>query len=354
MNRSQFWLFKIMSLSPLFRITDDSRFNQIKKYSTQFRFSIFSFNLGIRSFYFLTWDASKNFKLMHTLNLYEVHQFNQNVARYENEYDVYLAELDNKEPNRINIEKEFLNQRISETENIKNKTFNKFLAYIAIIVFILPLYAPKLQKLLPFFTSYKITYVIVMIYIIINLIALSYQILRVKSFSRVTFRDIRNERRQGVAEKKLNAMLFYEWRLHNNESTFEVSIIKNIEKYMFVLIIWSGLIVVGSTFEQAIKKTNDDNQVQSVQEDAAIVTLKLKTENNFHDLAKSNKEEIEKIKGNVLQGNYKKLIVVSEKNNKLSKDVIRLLNLYKDEDISIIDIRKTKYPNYIEIIMLKE
>lgn len=175
-----------------------------------------------------------------------------------------------------------------------------------------------------------------------------------KSFSRVTFRDIRNERRQGVAEKKLNAMLFYEWRLHNNESTFEVSIIKNIEKYMFVLIIWSGLIVVGSTFEQAIKKTNDDNQVQSVQEDAAIVTLKLKTENNFHDLAKSNKEEIEKIKGNVLQGNYKKLIVVSEKDNKLSKDVIRLLNLYKDEDISIIDIRKTKYPNYIEIIMLKE
>ncbi|MFL7944362.1 hypothetical protein ACKA0G_28310 (plasmid) [Priestia megaterium] len=354
MSRFQFWLFKIMSWSPLFRITDDSRFNEITKDSRQFRFSIFSFNLGIRSFYFLTWDTSKKFKLIYKLNLYEVHKFNQNIARYGNEYDLYLEELDYKDSDRINVEREFLTQRISETENIKNKTFNKFLAYIAIIVFILPLYAPKLQNLLPFLKSYKVVYVIVMAYIIVNLFFLSFEITRVKKVGRVKFRGIRNESRQGVAEKKLNALLFYEWHLHNNESTFEVSIIKNIEKYMFALIVWSSLIIAGSTFEQWIKKTSDDNQIQSVQKDAAIVTLEVKTETNFNELAKANKKEIEKIKDNVLQGNYKKVIVVSDKNNKLSSDVIRLLKLYKEENISIIDVRKKKYPKHIEIIMLKE
>jgi hypothetical protein len=349
----QFWLFKILSWSPVFRVTDDSKFNQVTKNSTQFRFSIISCNIGIKSYYFFTWDTSRRFKLRNKLTLYEVHNFEQNIARYGNEYDVYLAELDSKSPHHINAEKEFLTQRISEAENLKNKTFNKFLAYIAIFVFILPLYAPKLLKLLPFLTNYKIIYVIVMAYIIVNLTFLTIEIIKVKSFSRVSFRDIRNANDDDV-EKKLTAMLFYEWKHHSNESTFEVSIIKNIEKYMFALIVWSGLIILGSNIEQGIKKTSDDNQIKSVQKGAAIFTLEVKTETNFNELAKADKKEIEQINDNILQGNYKKVIVVSDKNNKLSSDVIRLLKLYKEENISIIDVRKKKYPKYIEIIMLKE
>ncbi|MDC7783208.1 hypothetical protein [Priestia megaterium] len=353
MNRLPLWLLKILSWSPVLRITDDSRFNQINRNSTQFRVTIFSFNVGIKSFYFLTWDASRSFKWMHKLSLYEVQGFYQNINSYGNEYDVYLAELGNKSSNRINAEKEFLTQRISETENLKNKTFNKFLAYIAIFVFILPLYAPKLLKLMPFLTNYKIIYVIVMAYIIVNLTLLTIEIIKVKSFSRVSFADIRNANDDDV-EEKLTAMLFYEWKHHTNESTFEVSIIKNIEKYMFALIVWSGLIILGSNVEQGIKKTGDDNQIQSIQKDSVIVNLEVKTETNFNELAKANKKEIEEIRDSVFQGNYKKVIVVSEKNNKLSSDVIKLLKLYKDEDISIIDVRKKKYPKYIEIIMLKE
>src|SRR6478752_9537880 len=101
MSRLQLWLLKILSWSPVLRITDDSGFNQISRNSTQFRVSIVSFNVGVSSFYFLTWDASRRFKLMHKLSLYEVQGFYQNINSYGNEYDAYLAELGNKSSHHI-------------------------------------------------------------------------------------------------------------------------------------------------------------------------------------------------------------------------------------------------------------
>ena len=353
MNKFQFWLLKIMSWSPVLRVTDDSNFNRIDKGSTQFRLSIFSLNIGIISLYFFTWDTSRSFKFFHKLNLYEAQKFYENVESYEDEYDVYLDQLDNKDIKNINAEKSFLTQRISEIENIKNKTFNKFLAYIAIFAFLLPLYAPKLPNVVPFLTSYKILYVIVLVYIIVNLAFLTIELIKVKEVKRVTLNDIQSASKDKV-DKRLTAMLFYEWKHHDNESTFEVAVIRNIEKYMLVFILWSVFIIVGTNIEQGIKKTSENNPVQKIQKNAVIVTLQVKEETNFNELAKANKEEIEKIKDNILQGNYKKVIVVSEKNNKLSSDVIRLLELYKDKNVSIIDVRKKKYPKYIEVILLKE
>jgi hypothetical protein len=353
MSRIQFLFFKIMSWSPVFRITDDSSFNRIDRDSTECRFSLFSLNIGIISFYFFTWDASKRFKWMYKLSLYEAQKFEHNVTNFENEYDIYLAELENKGNININAEKDFLTQRISEIENLKNKTFNKFLAYVAIFVFVLPLYAPKLPNLLPMLTSYKFVYVIVMGYIIANLTFLTIEIIKVKKVKRVSFSEIRNASGNKV-EKKLNAMLFYEWKHHNNESTFDVAVIRNIEKYMGLLIFWSIFIIVSSNVEQGIKTSNENIQVRSDQKDVAIVTLQTGTKANLNELIKKNEKMTEEIEDNILQGRYKKVIVVSEYNNKLSSDLIRLLELYKDKNVSIIDVRKKKYPEHIEVILVKE
>lgn len=353
MSRIQFLFFKIMSWSPVFRITDDSSFNRIDRDSTEFRFSLFSLNIGIISLYFFTWNTSKRFKWMHKLTLYEAQKFEHNVTSFENEYDIYLAELENKDNTNINAEKDFLTQRISEIENLKNKTFNKFLAYVAIFVFVLPLYAPKLPNLLPLLTSYKFVYVIVMGYIIANLTFLTIEIIKVKKVKRVSFSEIRNAPGNKV-EKKLNAMLFYEWKHQNNESTFDVAVIRNIEKYMGLLIFWSIFIIVSSNVEQGIKTSNENIQVRSDQKDAAIVTLQMGTKTNLNELIKKNEKNLEEIEDNILQDKYKKVIVVSENNNKLSSDLIRLLELYKEKNVSIIDVRKKKYPDHIEVILVKE
>lgn len=342
-----------MSWSPLFRVTDDSRFNRIDRNSTEFRISIFSFNIGIVSIYILSWDSSKNFKIMHKINLYEAQKYEQNVARFENEYDDYLSELDNKEIININVEKDFITRRISEIENLKNKTFNKFLAYVAIFVFILPLYAPQFLNLLTLLTSYKVLYVIVMGYIITNLFCLTIEILKVKQVKRVLFSNIRSTNGDDV-EKKLNAVLFYEWKHQNNESTFEVAVIRNIEKYMGVLILWSVFIILSSNVEQGIKTINKDTQVHGVQKDVVVVIIPVEEEITLNELIKINKKKVEGIENNILHGNYKKVVIVSESKNKLSKDLIDLIDLYKDENVRIIDVRKKKYPEQIEVILLKE
>lgn len=351
MSRFKFWFFKIMSWSLFLRITDDSRFNRIDRNSNKFRFSIFSLNFGIISLYVFTWDTTGRFKWIHKLELYEVQKFNQNIENFENEYDVYLVQLNTKSNTNLNAEKDFLTQRISEIENLKNKTFNKFLAYVAIFVFILPLYAPILPNLSPFFTSYKVVYVIAMGYIITNLICLTVEILKVKSIKRVTFSSIQDANEEEV-EKKLIAMLFYEWKHHMNESTFKVAVVKNIEKYMGILILCSIFIIVNSNVEQGMQTKNDSIQEQNIHKDVTVFTFS--TETNFNELIKKNKVKIEEIKDIALHGNYKKVIVVSQSNNQLSHDLIKILELYKDTDVSIIDVRKKKYPDYIEVILLKE
>lgn len=340
-----------MSWSPFLRVTDDSKYNKIEKESVKFRFSIFSLTLGVVSLYILTWDTERKFKWFHKLNLYDVQRYKENIDEFESLYDDYLLELQEKEQINKVEEREFLSKRITETETQKGKTFNKFLAYIALFVFIVPLYAPKLTKLTPYLGTYKTAYVLIMGCAILNLALLTYEIVKVKNNKRVTFNDIRQAPKEQV-ENKFVAMLFYEWKHLNNESILEVALVKNIEKYMGILILLSITIIISSNIEDGVKTSKEKAPI--VQENALVFTFPSIEEDNFHALLQENSKEIDVMKNHVLSGKYTQAIVISNSDDKMSDDLVKIISLYRDQNMRIIEVREKNYPEHIEVILIKE
>lgn len=351
MSNLKLLFYKIMSLSPVFRITDDERYNKIERKSNEFRCSVISFTVGVYSYFFFTWDSKKNFCWFYKLNLYDVQKYEINGQIFEDEYDKYLIELNNKSEKNINAEKEFLLLRKSEVEIQKNKTFNKFLAYIAIIVFILPLYAPELKNLTSYLNSYKIIYIFIMLNIIINITFLIYEILKVKNSKRVTFNQLRNAFKW-QANNKLVAGLYYEWKNLNNELTMKVALIKNIEKYMSILFFVSISIVLSSNIEKYLIETEDE--ILFVRNDASVFIFSSEEEISFQELIKKQSQKINRMNSDILSGEYNQAIVMTSTDEELKKDFIQLISVYKSKKMSIIEIENKNYPQQIEIILVKE
>ncbi|WP_150285051.1 hypothetical protein [Rummeliibacillus sp. TYF-LIM-RU47] len=351
MKKLQFCLFKVLSWSPFLRVTDDSKYNKIGKESMKFRFSIFSLTLGVVSVYILTWNTERKFKWFHKLNLYDVQRYKENIEEFETLYDDYLHELQEKKPTNKIIEKEFLSKRIVETETQKAKTFNKFLTYITLFVFIVPLYAPKLTKLTPYLDTYKTVYVLIMGCVILNLALLTYEIVKVKNSKRVKFNDIRQASKEQV-ENKLIAMLFYEWKHLNNESILEIALVKNMEKYMSIMILLSIIIIISSNIEDGVKASIEKAPI--VQEKALVFTFQNVEEDNFHTLLLENNKKIDMVKNHVLSGKFNQVIVISDSDEKMSDDLVKIISLYKDQNMRIIKVRKKNYPEHIEVILTKE
>lgn len=358
MNRFLYCIFKILSYSPVLRITDDSKFNEITKKSTKLRISLFSFNLGIRSCYFFTYNFStKKKSLKFILNLYDVLEYDKRIKKNGDDYDNYLKELSSKPSSKRNnklnekilIEKEYILYKISEEMSIKNKTFNKFLAYLAIIALIIPLYASKLTNILSYagIFGYKIIFAILLIYCFINLVCLIYSFIKIKEFERTKFSSLRKDKHPSVLN---NALLYYEMKNKNVESNMEVSIIKNLEKYVFFIIIISSIILITSNVETwKVKDKKHYGEEIKASENKSIL---LKSELSINRFIKTNKEKINVINNSILSGKYEKVLIITNKKNHLQTDLKKLFELYKSEKVDVINITNKNLSDNVQIILL--
>lgn len=350
MNRFIFYLYKILSFSPLFTVSDDNRYGEVLRESSNFRKSLVSFKIGIKAFYIVTFNHINKFNWIHTINLYDVQNYEENIEINGNEYDAYKIELDMKGEDNILSEREFINHRISEVVNVKNKIFNKFLAYVAIFAFLLPLFTPKIMDLWTYVKLYKLIFILSIAYIFLNVFFLFFAFIRVKGFNRTTFKNIRDSE---TPVRELNALLFYEWKNLQNESVFEVAVIKNLEKYIASIILWGMLIIACINVEGAIKANNTvDNTSNYVQNHSEVIIFQ--SETNFNSLLKNNDVNINRITDGILNKEYKTVVIVSKDNNKLSDRLLKLFELYNNGNTSIIEIKNKDYTDQIEVIVLEK
>lgn len=254
-------IIKFLSYMPLLTFSDDRYFGEIRKSQidcNHLRFSIFSIKLGVRSYYLLTWTKTNKIRLFFSQNLYMVQNYPDEVS-LDNTYDEYKSELlDNNNEDAKLIHKEALQYKISETEQIKNSTFNKFLAYLALIVFIIPLFSDYFENIYKYKKVYQLIFIIFILYQCINIMILSYSFIKVKSVPRVTFKSIRK------SEKTLDdfiLMLFYEWRSQEQEKTMQVSLIKNIEKYIVSIVLSCFFLLIVHNVIHYITPEKDDGTV---------------------------------------------------------------------------------------------
>ncbi|MGG3562741.1 hypothetical protein ABES03_14195 [Neobacillus rhizosphaerae] len=328
-NNFIFFVVKIFSWSPFCRISDDRFFGEIRRGETQkhnLRISLFSFNMGKWILHLFTYNfTNMKPKFLFVLNLSKVHIY-PDLNRLGANYNVYENELKQiTEQEKLSIQKDALAHKVTQIETVKNQTFNKFLAYLSISVFILPLYSAQFNKIYSIESIYKKTFIIILAYLFINLIYFFYKFIKVKSVERVTFNSIRSSQDPLIT---FILMLYYEWRSMVQESTYQVTLIKNIEKYIMAIISWSLIILFVYNIIQYNEEFHKIEQKSVPIEKSVTNIIHMKSANSFKDFLKNNNKTIVELEKALLDNRYEKILVVSNNKNVNYKKTMELINIY--------------------------
>lgn len=349
-NKIILFLCILLSYSPILRITDDLRFGKIENGSLErLRISFLSFNFGKRIIHFFTYYIeTKEMNFFKIINLEKVCNYPNDKA--DKAYDSYKKEIETVNDDKILIHKETLMYKINQIEGTKNKTFNKYVAYIAIIALILPLYGVQLSKLHNFIGDYKVVFLIVLVYILVNLLLFFHDFMKVKGYNRTRFNSIR---KSDTPLKEFTESLYYEWLTIKSESTFQVTLIKNIEKYMVGFVVISVLLLTSHTAEQHI--VQEDNNIDlnnSINFPTTLIHLS-EVQSDGSDFMKVNDLELTSLKDILLYNNIDKLIILYSEETSSLTDLSKFLDMYNDGSTDIIEIRDTN-TQMISIIVIEE
>src|SRR5699024_8451330 len=125
-NKIIFFLCKLLSYSPIFRITDDLQFGEIKSNSLErLRISFLSFNCCKRIIHFFSYYIeTKEIIFLKIINLEKLCNYPDNY-KTNKAYKSYKKEIETINDDKILMHKETLMYKISQIEGTKNKTFNK-------------------------------------------------------------------------------------------------------------------------------------------------------------------------------------------------------------------------------------
>ncbi|HFK1531036.1 TPA: hypothetical protein ACGXM6_004851 [Bacillus cereus] len=349
MTNLKYFLIKILSYSFFLRFTDDTNFGTITKNSQEFRISLISFNVGQWIFYIITIKKDNGrwkFNCFKILKLKDIQDLPDLIV-IDRKYNNYESSLTSQ---NYDIHREALQYKISQLEDQKNKSFNKYLAYIAIIALIIPLYSSYLIKLYNLNEIYLTVFSIALLYSFINLLLFIYSFIKIKATPRKKFSFIRQS---SDATKAQTLTLYYDWLVLNDESTEQVTIIKNIEKYM-IAIISISIVFVGIINAVEYKEKSSGKKTiieKSIDNNSEIFHFDISGGSEF---LYNNKESFSKIESRLLKNKDLKIIIIYNKNNINAnyQRILNLINTYSHQDADIIKIENAKISE-VQVLILK-
>lgn len=363
MNEWAYRIFYFFSLLPIFRMTCDEGFGAIRKDKTLLRFSLLSLNVGKHILHFCTfqwfWGTPpqgvnrENFRIFRIISLLKVQKpldqqsFDQKVADHK------LIVVNNP-PNREAI-KEALFYKSGQLTDTKNRTFNKYLAYLAIVAFLIPIFVPyltNLKKINQYDNLFQWLVYIIVFYLAINfynLLVFFLEYIKVKSYKRYSYGDVRDSPDPSI---ELIQMVYYEKYLSDFESIGEVTVIKNIEKYIKGIVLMSIFLFI---VHNASVQFKPDPKLELKQTgSSAVYSLDLsKPQNQLYD---GQDVLLDRLSKDLREGEIKEVILIrpgdgNEENFKRILYLIQSLNVHNIEVTTGIDYA-TQIGNRL-IILLK-
>lgn len=361
MSGAIYILYKLLSFSPLLNVSDDNFFGKVTKNSTNIRFSLFSFNLGQSIIYLFSFRKINNtnnnrisFEIFKVLKLKEVQNL-PNLNEIKRKYNGFERHL-NFNVNNYDVYKETLLYKITQVEARKSKSFNKYLAYIAIIAFIIPLYSSQFAKFYSLNNFYKVFFLIPLLYLFCNLLLFVFAIIRIETVNRTRFNFIRNSQNP---LKAMNLALYYDWLVLEDESTVQTSIIKNIEKYMICIAIWSILLIMTLNVVQYVENNQMGEKGEYVTFKGRNITstsevFYLDTQTNSMEFLKENEKFFSQTKSDLLESKIDKIILIKNKGveNQQYYRILNFINTYDINNTNIIEIENDKN-DQLQVIILK-
>ncbi|CAM3710297.1 hypothetical protein MALU111345_18570 [Marinicrinis lubricantis] len=347
MSTGLYVFLKLLSYIPVFRVTDDDNFGTIRKNSNEFRVSLVSLNVGpwivfLCSFGFARrskpeYKAPKKFRLFYMLDLMKSGRTLSD-EKYEDlktKHESFL--LYNEDPNKRNALKDTLLYKINQVMGKSNQTFNKFVAYLAAIAFILPLFIPSALKLtelgqkpIPIQIGYGISAAYLALNFM-NIFLLFFYFIKVKTTSRFLYSSVKNADDPEAAY--LNGV-YMDYQQRDVDSTNQVSLILNVERYMMGIIILGLLLIATHNLDGAFgnRTTKDIITVGDIQ------VLHLDVTNSAAHVFKKNAEMLQTIQKDLLEHRIEQIIVIRTKDDE-EANAQRVTDFFRVNNVHGADIQ---------------
>jgi len=310
---------------------------------SKFRLSLFSLRIG-ESAYYLFSIKEKNFNFFYQISIPDLLEWYSDV-NIDKEYGEFGKKLyETKENEKVTLISEFYSNEINKLENGFSQTFNKCLAYIALVAFIAPFF-------LTFITTINVkTIWIYIVLILIIFYCLGNLFLLILSFVKVkTYRFLRESEihKFDDMERTRTLLHFHTYKIMQKKSRYHVSIITNIERYIKFFILWAFGTWVILFLWQFI---NSDQHIEAnlVKEVYDIVDIDLRIDNNssFH---LTNRIELAKINRIINNNNKQIIILYSDQTPKILNENLKSyinLNIPKNSEVIHLedkDIETNRY-----------
>ena len=363
-----YFIFFFLNWSPIFRISDDLNFGTLTKRSKKLRLSLFSLDIIGTQIFLLSYcfedrtvngtNIPKGFSVFY---FQRINQFLKEVSqeKYEDLKNSHYYFLKSNDDKNYNSYKETITYKLNDLQEKGNKVFNKVLAYLATIAFVLPLYVSKLLEL-EFWNGFSFSnliYGIFTIYIaacFINAIYFIFQFLRIRSFSRFTYDSIK---KAVDPEITLINSLYLDYQRKNTSSINEVTFVSNIQKYILSIFVLSLLLLfyfLINPIERSWPKPNSSYLNEEIK-NYEIFTLNGSLEAD--KFLEENLLTIQSIQRDLHEGKIKNILIL-HKNVSVQENYVLVLNsfkLYNTKEISIESFEDTSDPQNMifKIIIVK-
>lgn len=373
MNKIIYYIFYLLSKSPILSVTLDNEFDNIPFKKSKlieykdFRYSLISIGFGAKKIYFITYKKSEDNKIQifKVLDLWDLGIIPENRI-VEEKAGNYSRHVFDKNEKNINLEIDFLKYKIDGEENRKNLQVSKINTYTSVMLIIVPIIASILvgefnilnvKNLITKNSFVNFIIYCVIIYNIINIIKYIWDFNSVKAYNRSMFKDIKK------SENHLNALAesyYYDWYNIKNEARLVVSYVKNIELYFkYLILAVSALLITYLICNINVERAT--NKAYSTME-----CMNYSKNIYFEDNGKIDKKSLDDlttIYRKIQSTDLEDIIVISTSSkdinvNSTYKLICESLDNFKSKKANIFKINKnnnrTNKKNFIKIVLIGE
>ncbi|OCZ49918.1 hypothetical protein [Dehalobacter sp. TeCB1] len=350
MNKKYFWFIYLLSLSPILSVTDDDNFGDITRETKLFRISLLNLCFGVQSFYLFTYKKGDGFKLFECLNL---RHFAIEESVILEKVDNYRKTIESKTDADINIHIKDLQYKIEKEEAIKNGSFNKMVAYNTLTLLAVGLTIPYLVNIYKIVEHqfFYILFIFIFAYNFTNILAHILEILRVNTILRSSFGDLKKSQN---TLHEFAASLYLDWYAVKDEARIFVSYVKNIEKYIKIILFYFVLFICIYNF-----LAYNENKLPSVPANNAstyILNFSLDERDIF---SPQNLTQFDRVREGLITDKITQVIIVKSPSLKsreidVYQKILSLLKTYNISHVKILEVEQTNQSdsNQISIIII--
>jgi len=257
-----FWRIRsLWSFSPFFAVTVDENYGTFPQRSIKdvhWRISLINLMLGTKTIYFLTYfkghdNTNRNgWKLFYTLSLEDCLE-KQDITEKAEEYTTFIRAISPTSKNEeFECQKDFLCYKIQSEQQRCDNAYNKMSYYLGVVLVIIPLLVPKFKlSLLPANSDMKnvgIALIVLLIYCLLNWILYSFAFVRVRGFSRSSFRELKLHNSSISAMEQLLTNYYFDWQNIQNEASYFVSFTLNTQNWVCSSVLFMICLLVLQSF----------------------------------------------------------------------------------------------------------